>query len=151
MLKYGNLDELASVAVTLPTGEKGFSNDRTDIEIASRTTYRTSNGYQANLTLKRIFTGENDNGVNPPDATYVGLLVGKKLSKNFFFDAGPIIDMSDDGTYVVSAKGMSRLFLSKYCFIEFGGTQSVKSHKGSESEKMAIPETGIEFQLRYSK
>ncbi|MBW2991181.1 hypothetical protein KY348_05770 [Candidatus Woesearchaeota archaeon] len=123
----GNFYFLPYAAITLPTGE--LSNQRFDEKIGVLATYLNDNKkFEVDLALQYAFTGKNNQGINPPNELYVGMVSGGKLTSKIRGVAGVTVLRKDNSDYLLNLRSVLRYTFSRAVHIELVGDMSISSN-----------------------
>jgi|SRR3989338_7994532 len=142
--RIDNLHWFLYGSLTFPTGEAGLGNKRDDAKAgALATCFIDEKRFEIDGILEHNFTGENNSGTNPPNETYAGFLVGRKVTKKTRAGIGLTELIKDNGDYITNWKVALRYTASPKLHFELVGDKGIYSRNMSES-------TGIGLFTRYN-
>ncbi|MBI5391098.1 transporter [Candidatus Woesearchaeota archaeon] len=144
--KAGQLDVLSYGSLTLPTGETAaklpLGNGRYDLTAGIFASY-VHPEFDVHASASYTATGENKKGINPPDKTDLGMVIGREVVKNFRLAAGMTTQQLDDGRHLESARIVGRYTFSPNLHIELIGDY------GTGHNSMPLQNSAM-FILRYN-
>lgn len=147
----GNTHFLTYGGITLPIGSTetipALGTGRYDLKIGSSVTYLTpGKGFEIDGSLEYALTGENKQGVNPPNELAAGFVIGGKIG-TFRTAAGLTgvvkTDGENKGDHAVNLRGILRYVASPKFHFEVIGDRTILN----ENMPKATSVTGI---MRYN-
>lgn len=121
--KIKNFHIFGYFSSTFPTADsKGIilGNRRYDKNIGILSTYLSNNRkFEVDFSLEERFTGKNKKGINPPNETSSGLLIGGAVGKKMRFATGFTYLINNDGNYIAFSRSVLRHTYSQKLHLEF--------------------------------
>ncbi|MFC1691052.1 hypothetical protein ACFL0W_02615 [Nanoarchaeota archaeon] len=146
---FGDFHFHSHAGLTLPTGETKsdvpLGNGRYDASINGLATYILSkNAAEIDASLSYTITGENNSGQNPPNVLSGGLLAGGEITDAIRLVGGVTGKHKDNGDYVINARGVGRLTISKDWHAQVIGDWTAYSREIPKGESM-----GVQFRYNF--
>ena len=126
-------------ALTIPTRNKGLSNERYDIRAGTFVTYLTKDKkFHIDGTVEYNFTGKNNSGINPSNEIYSGILAGGAVSDKIRFATGLTDLIRSDGDFILNSRTVFRYTLSPDMHFELTGDIGIKNKNTPKSNSLGI-------------